>query len=96
MNDKARKLNLAQAMGLLCSVGREDRGLASGPIEEIMKALEGLHPAHPICEQGQEVQLFPLPSQPGRDAEDMYDVITGPWLVCQVRALKWGGAVSWF
>ena len=56
VNDKARKLNLAQAMGLLCSAGREDRGLESGPVEQIMKTLEELHQAHPICEQGREVQ----------------------------------------
>ena len=60
VNDEARKLNLARAVGLLRSAGREDRGLASGPIEVIMKTLEELHPAHPICEQGREVQLFPL------------------------------------
>ena len=49
MNDKARNLNLVRAMGLLCLAGREDGGLVSGPIEEIMKTLEELHPAHPIC-----------------------------------------------
>ena len=96
VNDEARKLNLARAMGLLRSAGREDGGLASGPIEEIMKTLEELHPAHPICEQGREVPSFPLQSRPGGDAEDMYDVVTGPWLVRQIRASKRGGAVDQF
>ena len=75
-------------MGLLRSAGTEDGGLASGPIEVIMKTLEELHLAHPIFEQGREVLLFPLQSQPGRDAEDMYDVVTEPWLVLQIWASK--------
>ena len=40
--------------------------------------------------------MFPLQSQPGGDAEDMYDVVTGPWLVRQIRASKQGGAVDQF
>ena len=61
-----------------------------------MKTLEELHQAHPICEQGQEIQLFPLQSQPGWDEEDMYNVVTGPWLVRQILASKRGRAVDQF
>ena len=34
VNDEERRLNLVWAMGLLCLVGSEDRGLASGDHED--------------------------------------------------------------
>ena len=58
-----------------------------------MNTFKELHQAHPICEQGREIQSFPLQLQPGGDVEDRYYVVTGPWLVRQIRALKRGGAV---